>query len=65
MRRLSYAVSALAAATIRRSALVGGLVLLSVLALGSPSVSALPVASGSKCSSNWVNNARDGLLHPR
>ena len=42
MRRLSYAVPAL--------------VLLSTLVLGPPSASALPIASGSNCKSDWVNN---------
>jgi len=77
MRRLSYAVPALGAATILRSARVGALVLLSTLVLGSPSASALPPASGSKCKSDWVNNAgalacfiqgeedvRNGVRHP-
>jgi hypothetical protein len=62
MRRLSYLLSALAAA---------------MLVLGSTSANALPPASGSNCSSNWVNNAgamdcfiqgeediRNGVSHP-
>jgi hypothetical protein len=62
MRRLSFLLSALAAA---------------MLVLGSTSANALPPASGSNCSSNWVNNAgamacftqgeediRNGVAHP-
>jgi hypothetical protein len=45
MRRFSYAV-----------ARVGGFFLL-MLTLGSSSASALPPADGSKCKSDWVNNA--------
>jgi hypothetical protein len=65
MRRFSYAVSR-----------VGGFFLL-MLVLGSAPASALPPASGSKCNSNWVNNAgamdcfiqgeedvRNGVSHP-
>jgi len=56
---------------------MGGLALLAMLVLGSPSASALPIASGSKCKSDWVNNAgamdcfiqseedvRNGVSHP-
>lgn len=77
MRRFSYAVFASTQATILNSARLGVLVLLSTLIMGSPSASALPPASGSKCSSNWVNNAgamscfiqgeedlRNGVSHP-
>jgi hypothetical protein len=77
MRRLSYSVSATAAAAILHLARMGGLVLLAMLVLGSPSASALPIASGSKCKSDWVNNAgamacfiqgeedvRNGVTHP-
>jgi hypothetical protein len=77
MRRLRYAVSTLSAGTVIHSVRIGGLVLLSMLAMGSPSASALPIASGSKCSSNWVNNegalacfiqgeedVRNGVSHP-
>lgn len=77
MRRLTYAVSALATAAIHL-ACVGGLVLLFMLVVfGSRSASALPIASGSKCKSNWVNNegamacfvqgeedVRNGVAHP-
>lgn len=77
MRRLSYPVPALGAATILHSAGVGALVLLSTLVLGSPPASALPIASGSNCKSDWVNNegalacfiqgeedGRNGVTHP-
>lgn len=77
MRRPSDAVPALAAATILRSARVGALVSLSTLVLGSPSASALPVASGSNCKPDWVDNEgalacfiqgeedlRNGVKHP-
>jgi hypothetical protein len=77
MRRVSYAVFATAAATILHLARMGGLVLLFMLVLGSPFASALPIASGSKCKSDWVNNAgamacfiqgeeelRKGVSHP-
>jgi hypothetical protein len=77
MRRLSFLVSALAPAAILHLARIGGLVLLFMLVLGSPSASALPIASGSKCKSNWVNNegamacfvqgeedVRNGVAHP-
>ena len=53
------------------------MVLLSMLVLGSSSANALPPASGSKCSSDWVNNegamqcfiqgeeeSRSGVKHP-
>lgn len=45
MRRFSYAVSR-----------VGGFFLL-MLVIGPPSATALPPASGSKCKTDWVNNA--------
>jgi hypothetical protein len=77
MRRLRYAVSALALATILHPARASGLVLLFMLFLCSPSASARPIASGSKCKSNWVNNegamacftqaeedVRNGVAHP-
>jgi hypothetical protein len=57
MRRLSYAVSTLATAMIQRSARLGGLLLISMLVMSAPSASALGIASGSKCTVNWVNNA--------
>jgi hypothetical protein len=76
MGRLSHGIFSLGG-SIRYSARVGGLILLSMLLLGSPSAGALPVASGSNCNSNWVNNAgamdcfiqgeedlRNGVAHP-
>ena len=58
MRRLSDAAHGWNGATIVHSALVGVVFLLTTLVLGVPAASALPIiASGSKCSSTWVNNA--------
>jgi len=67
----------LVAAAIQGRAGVGGLILLAMLVLGASSASALPVASGSKCTADWVNNAgamacfiqgeedlRNGVSHP-
>jgi hypothetical protein len=69
MTRLSDAASAVAITVV--------LIMLSMLILGSPSADAMPVASGSNCNSNWVNNegalgcfiqgedeARAGASHP-
>ena len=56
MRRLHLAVPAFTVATILRSARLGPVFLLSTILFGSPSASALPPASGSKCSPDWVNN---------
>jgi len=66
--------SAPATLNLARSA---ALALPSALVLGVPSAGALPVASGSKCSANWVNNEgalacfiqgeedlRNGVAHP-
>ena len=61
----------------RRTAAASGLVLLSMLLLGSPYARALPPADGSKCKPDWVNNpgamdcfiqseedVRNGVSHP-
>lgn len=77
MRQLHEENPAFTAATILRLARLRPVVLLSAILLGSPSASALPPASGSKCSSDWVNNAaamacfiqgeedlRNGVAHP-
>jgi Spy/CpxP family protein refolding chaperone len=77
MRRLYGAVSAFSLATLASRTPLAALVLLAGLLLGSPPASALPPASGSKCSSDWVNNAgamacfiqgeedlRNGVAHP-
>lgn len=50
MGRFSHAITTLNAAR------AGSLALLAAFALASPSARAMPPASGSKCSSNWVNN---------
>jgi hypothetical protein len=77
MRRLRYTVSAIAAAAKVHAARASGLVLLSMPVLGSSPAMALPIASGSKCKSDWVNNegamtcfiqgeedVRNGVSHP-
>ena len=56
MMRKAHFLSILSDFPIRASTLIGGLLLLSILVIGSSSAMALPPASGSKCSSNWVNN---------
>ena len=61
----------------RRTAAASGLILLSMLLLGSPYARALPPADGSKCKPDWVNNpgamdcfiqseedVRNGVSHP-
>lgn len=57
MRRTNCAVSSMVAATTEHSTRVGVSVLLAMLVLGSSPADALPPASGSRCNSNWVNNA--------
>ena len=77
MRRPGYLLSVPTSATILNSARVVGLILIYMLVLGSPPARALPPASGSKCKSDWVNNAaamdcfiqseedlRNGVSHP-
>jgi Spy/CpxP family protein refolding chaperone len=77
MRRLYEAVKAFSVATVPGPARLDALVLLATMLLGSPSASALPPASGSKCHSDWVNKAgamacfiqgeedlRNGVAHP-
>lgn len=77
MRRLSCVVTGLASDTMLHSALVVGLGFVFTMILGTAPARALPPASGSKCSSNWVNNegamacfiqgeedVRNGVKHP-